>query len=190
MKKTFEEAWAEMEAQGYQYGEDALEQVRFGWNLALGVSDPGAQADVQERVGWPETWMSVAHVMARRSYDPRLKVGSIVVAEDNTSVLSLGYNGNAKGMPNVPESLEPGMSGFLHSELNCVIKLDFNFPKKKHMYCTHSCCRACAKVIVNAGISTFVYDQMYRDASGLDILRSCGVEVLSLEQAILKSKQR
>lgn len=31
--KTFEEAWAEKEAEGYEYGEDALEHVRFGWDL-------------------------------------------------------------------------------------------------------------------------------------------------------------
>lgn len=31
--RTFEEAWAEQEKKGYQYGRDALEQVRFGWVL-------------------------------------------------------------------------------------------------------------------------------------------------------------
>jgi hypothetical protein len=30
---TFQEAWATMEAKGYQYGEDALESVRVGWEL-------------------------------------------------------------------------------------------------------------------------------------------------------------
>jgi hypothetical protein len=30
---TFEEVWAKKEAEGYQYGHDALEGVRFGWNL-------------------------------------------------------------------------------------------------------------------------------------------------------------
>lgn len=30
---TFEEAWAKMEAKGYRYGQDAIEQVRFGWEL-------------------------------------------------------------------------------------------------------------------------------------------------------------
>lgn len=30
---TFDEAWKRMEAKGYQYGGDALEQVRFGWEL-------------------------------------------------------------------------------------------------------------------------------------------------------------
>lgn len=33
--KTFEEVWAEKEREGYSYGEDALEQVRFGWELAV-----------------------------------------------------------------------------------------------------------------------------------------------------------
>ena len=32
---TFEQAWAEKEAAGYQYGADALEQVKFGWEIAL-----------------------------------------------------------------------------------------------------------------------------------------------------------
>jgi hypothetical protein len=34
--QTFEQAWALKEAEGYQYGEDALEQVRMGWEMAKG----------------------------------------------------------------------------------------------------------------------------------------------------------
>src|ERR1044072_7029252 len=127
---------------------------------------------------WPEVWMSIAEKVSERSYDMRLKVGAIIVSEDNTTMLSLGYNGNAKGLPNEPESSMPGESGFLHAELNCAIKCDYNFARKKHMYCTHSTCRMCAKIIVNAGVSRFVYKTMYRDASGIDILRQCGVEVM------------
>ena len=33
--RTFEEAWADKEKAGYQYGEDALEHVKFGWEIAL-----------------------------------------------------------------------------------------------------------------------------------------------------------
>lgn len=33
---TFAEAWREMEAKGYQYGSDALENVRFGFAIARG----------------------------------------------------------------------------------------------------------------------------------------------------------
>jgi dCMP deaminase len=132
--------------------------------------------------------MSIAKVVAQRSYDPRLKVGSIVVSADNTQMLSIGYNGNYKGGPHEPESLDAGQSGFIHSEANALIKCDFNFGKKKHMYLTHSPCRACAKLIVNAEIARVVYDIQYRDASGLEILTSVGIEVFSLEEAIIRDK--
>ncbi len=33
---TFEEAWAKKEAEGYQYGHEALDNVRFGWEIANG----------------------------------------------------------------------------------------------------------------------------------------------------------
>ena len=137
-----------------------------------------------QRPTWPETWMTVAHAMAERSYDTRLRVGCVIVAYDNTVMLACGYNGNARGLPNVAESLEPGQSGFLHAELNAAIKADFNFPKQKHAYCTHSTCRAFAKVLINAGIARFVYDSLYRDSSGLDVLRQGGVEVMHLIEAI------
>ena len=61
-----------------------------------------------ERPAWAETWMQVAWTMAARSYDPRLQVGAIIVSEDNTQMLSVGYNGNYKGGPHQHESSEPG----------------------------------------------------------------------------------
>ena len=35
MMKTFREAWKVKEQEGYQYGEDALEQVEVGWDIAI-----------------------------------------------------------------------------------------------------------------------------------------------------------
>lgn len=35
---TFEQAWAEYESKGFRYGENALEKVRFGWNIASGIT--------------------------------------------------------------------------------------------------------------------------------------------------------
>ena len=141
------------------------------------------------RPSWPETWMAVARSIAERSYDPRLKVGCVIVPADNTSVLGIGYNGNYKGGPHTHESAEPGKSGFTHAEINALVKCDFNFPKKKHMYVTHSACRDCSKLIINAEIARVVYGIPYRDVSGLELLRSVGIEVLSIEEAIELSRQ-
>tara|TARA_B100001094_G_scaffold330098_1_gene394458 strand:- start:8 stop:439 length:432 start_codon:yes stop_codon:yes gene_type:complete len=127
------------------------------------------------RPSWDRVWADVAESISKRSYDPRYRVGAIVVTSDNTQVLSVGYNGNYAGGPNEVESEEPGQSGFIHAEINCLLKMDYNNPKKKVMYLTLSPCRTCAKAIVNAGISQVVYTRDYRDTAGLEILEKAGI---------------
>lgn len=128
--------------------------------------------------------MAIARTIAARSCDPRLKVGAIVVSSDNTQMLSGGYNGNYAGGPNEHESPEPGQSGFIHAEINALIKLDFNFSKEKHMYLTHSPCRMCAKCIINVGITCVTYGEAYRDPSGVELLTGAGVIARSIEEAV------
>lgn len=138
-----------------------------------------------ERKTWHEVWMNIAETISQRSYDPRMKVGAIVVSEDNTRMLSMGYNGNYSGGPHEHESDMPGQSGFIHAEVNALIKCDYNFPKKKIMYVTHSPCRACAKLIINADISRVVYLNKYRDTSGIDMLKSSGIDVIDFNEDLL-----
>jgi dCMP deaminase len=95
-------------------------------------------------------------------------------------VLAIGYNGNYKGGPNKRESEEPGHSGFIHAEINALIKLDYNNPKDKKMYLTLSPCRSCCKAIINGGIKKVYYRTPYRDLSGVELLLQNGVEVLHL----------
>jgi len=129
------------------------------------------------RPSWDEVWISVAQKIAERSIDKRLKVGAVVVTDDNTQVLSIGYNGNYAGGPNEAESSNPGCSGLIHAEINALLKLDYNNPKIKKMYVTHFPCRMCAKAIVNSGIKYVVYEQDYRDMSSLDIFKDADVYV-------------
>jgi dCMP deaminase len=148
-------------------------------------TDPSPPPSDRQRPSWPETWMSIARVIAARSVDQNLKVGAIIVSEDNTRMLSVGYNGDFAGGPDVRDSSEPGKSGFLHAELNCIIKCDYNFSKKKIMYVTHSPCRDCCKIIVNAGISKVIYETAYRDMSGLEILKRSSIDVNVLSDLLL-----
>jgi len=108
-------------------------------------------------------------------------VGAVIVTDDNTQVLAVGYNGNYAGGPNESESLEPGQSGMIHAEINALLKCDYNCPKRKIMYITLSPCRMCAKAIINAGISAVIYDQEYRDSSGIDLLHNAGISVVSFK---------
>ena len=86
-------------------------------------------------------------------------------------------HGFDSGGPNKVESEEPGKSGMIHAEINALLKMDYNNPKKKKMYLNLSPCRACSKAIVNAGIDEVIFKNEYRDMSGVEILKSAGLKV-------------
>lgn len=130
-----------------------------------------------DRPSWDETWMSVARTISRRSYDPQLQVGCIIVTDDNATVLANGYNGSYKGGPNGRESDVPGQGGMIHAEINALIKCPYHVHGGKVMYVTHSPCRECSKLIINANIARVVYEIPYRDSSGILLLRSRGITV-------------
>lgn len=134
------------------------------------------------RPSWDSIWMDMAKTIAKRSHHPTFQVGAIVVSEDNTQVLSIGYNGSYRGGPNKPLSEKPGCSGLIHAEINALLKLDYNNPKKKKMYVTLSPCPDCARAIVNSNIDTIIYAEQYRNIEGIEILKSAGLEVHHLNK--------
>lgn len=71
----------------------------------MSSSTEGARPD------WDTVWMGLALTLSQRSTCDRLSVGCVVVSQDNTRVLSLGYNGGAKGLHNCCLSSEPGNCG-------------------------------------------------------------------------------
>jgi dCMP deaminase len=130
------------------------------------------------RLSWDQVWSSFAQTISQRSTDTKIKVGCVIVPFDNTGVLSLGYNGDHKGGSNERESNDTGFSGFIHAEINALIKMDFNNPKDKKMYLTHSPCKMCAKAIINANIKEVNYIDEYKsDTTGIDLLIKHGVKV-------------
>lgn len=138
-------------------------------------------SESHKRPSWDQVWIQTAQILSARSLDPRSKVGAVIVTEDNTQVLAVGYNGDHRGGPNEVESSQPGQSGFIHAEINALIKCDFNHPKKKKMYLTLSPCRGCAKAIINGGIDEVIYLEEYRDTSGIKLLQESGVFVRRAE---------
>jgi len=132
------------------------------------------------RPEWDEIWVNFADSIAKRSCDSKYQVGAVIVNSENTQVLSIGYNGDQKGGSNQRDSTETGQSGFIHAEINALIKMDYNNPCKKKMYLTLSPCEVCAKAIVNAGISEVVYCEFYKHGkNSIRILNDAGILVRS-----------
>lgn len=122
---------------------------------------------------WDDIWMTLAWNISQRSSDPKLKVGAVIVTQDNESVLSLGLNGDEKGGKNERDSMEVGCSGFIHAEVNAVAKLNYTDPRKRKIYLTHSPCLICARLIINANIQEVIYRSSYdSDTRGIDLLKA------------------
>jgi dCMP deaminase len=132
---------------------------------------------MSKRPDWHTIWMDLAVNLSKRSTCSRLSVGSVVVSTDNARVLAVGYNGNYHGGPNQCDSTVPGACGCLHSEDNCLLKMNFHDNVSKIMYVTHVPCKQCAKRIINAGIDKVIYLNEYRDMSSVELLKSVGIEM-------------
>ncbi|TME08411.1 MAG: hypothetical protein E6I69_05515 [Chloroflexi bacterium] len=134
-----------------------------------------------DRIPLEEVYMRMAEELAKRSTCARLQVGSVITSGDMTQVLGIGYNGNARGLPNRCDSAEAGKCGCVHGELNSLVKAGAQVPNKV-MFVTASPCVMCAKSIINCNVARVYYREAYRDPAGLDTLRQGGVEVLHYDR--------
>ena len=64
-----------------------------------------------DRIPLEEVYMRMAEELAKRSTCLRLQVGTVITTPDLTQVLGIGYNGNARGLPNRCDSTTPGACG-------------------------------------------------------------------------------
>jgi hypothetical protein len=96
----------------------------------LNVLADGAVAPRVERIPLYEVYMRMAEELAKRSTCVRLQVGSVITDQRLENVLAIGYNGNARGLPNKCDSSVPGSCGCIHSEMNALVKAPGNVRDK------------------------------------------------------------
>jgi dCMP deaminase len=128
-----------------------------------------------------DLYMDMAVRISDMSVANRLKVGCVVVKNDN--IISFSWNGTLPGWDNACED-EHGVtkSDVLHSEENAVAKMakDGISAKNAALFCTHSPCSKCARLIIAAGITEVYYKDEYTPTEGLDFLIKGGVKVTKI----------
>ena len=139
----------------------------------LNLLEAGAEAE-SDRIPLFEVYMRMAEELAKRSTCHRLQVGTVVTDSRLENVLAIGYNGNARGLPNRCDTAVPGACGCIHSEVNALVKAPGSV-RDKVVFVTNSPCLMCAKLIINSGVTHVYYRRIYRDPSGLELLRGAGV---------------
>lgn len=120
----------------------------------------------------------VAKLYSKLSTANRLKCGAILVTPDNSRIIMCGYNGTIAGFDNNCEFNNQTKSEVVHAEQNVLMacaKLGIA-TNNCIIYCTHSTCIDCAKLIITAGISKVYFNTYYRNQDGLELLERGGVE--------------
>ncbi|MBU3941951.1 MAG: cytidine/deoxycytidylate deaminase family protein [Nanoarchaeota archaeon] len=145
-----------------------------------------------KRPTWDEYFMKMASLVAERSTCLRHHVGAIIVKKKR--VLTTGYNGAAKGVKDCFElgclrdelEIESGtrheICRAIHAEQNAIIQAGVHGINisGSTMYCTHTPCMICAKMIVNAGIKDVVSYHDYADEEARKFLKEAGINLMKV----------
>lgn len=122
-------------------------------------------------------YMSLAKLSAEMSYAEKLKVGAVIVKDGR--ILSTSWNGTPSGWSNRCEVLGKTKPEVIHAEANAILKVarSHDSTEGATMYCTHSPCMECAKMIRQSGIVALYYAVPFNKQEGLQFLKSCGALV-------------
>lgn len=139
--------------------------------------------NIEKQLRYDKAYLRMAHTWAELSHCVRKKVGALIVKDD--AIISDGYNGTPAGFDNNCETEEGSTRWYvLHAEANAILKVakSTNNCAGATLYQTHSPCKDCSKLILQAGIKRLVYSSLYRDRDGVDFLIEAGLEVVQIEE--------
>jgi dCMP deaminase len=126
-----------------------------------------------------EFYMNLADHIGQASRAERLKVGAVLVKDDN--IIAFGFNGTPAGFDNECELDGVTKPEVLHAESNAIAKCAKSTYSSDGatLYVTVSPCFECAKLVIQAGINCVYFKSLYRDMTGLGLLYQAGVALFS-----------
>ncbi|MCA6085813.1 MAG: cytidine/deoxycytidylate deaminase family protein [Endomicrobium sp.] len=152
----------------------------------------GDDATLNKRPSWDVYFMKLAWLVAERSTCRRHHVGAVIVRDKR--ILTTGYNGAAsatrdclslgclRDAMNIPSGQRHEICRAIHAEQNAIIQGGYHGMniKGSTLYCTHSPCVLCAKMIVNAGIKKIIANIEYPDNTFKELFSEAKVEFSTL----------
>lgn len=136
----------------------------------------------KKQLRYDKAYLRIAEEWGKLSHCKRKQVGALIVKD--RMIISDGYNGTPTGFENYCEDEEGYTKWYvLHAEANAILKVASSTQSCKGatLYITLSPCKECSKLIHQAGIIRVVYQQGYKDDSGLQFLAKAGIELQQIE---------
>src|SRR3990172_1852309 len=135
-----------------------------------------------------EYFLKIASVVAERATCRRHHVGAVAVRDKH--ILTTGYNGAPSGLKDclelgclrdelgIPSGERHEICRGVHAEQNVIIQAALHGVSLEGctIYCTHTPCILCAKMMVNARIKRFVSFGKYADDAFNELFHEAGIE--------------
>ena len=142
-----------------------------------------------KRPDFDEYCLKIASVVAERSTCRRHHMGAIAVRDKH--ILTTGYNGAPAGAKDclelgclrdelgIPSGTRTEICRAIHAEQNVIIQAGLHGVslEASTVYCTHTPCVLCAKMLVNARIARFVSFGKYADDEFIELFKEAGIKV-------------
>lgn len=140
------------------------------------------------RPNWDQYFMDITHIVAKRSSCLRRQVGAILVKDRR--IITTGYNGSPAGMAHCGDlggciRMKLGYASgtgheycrALHAEQNAIIQAAIMGVSVQGatLYCTHSPCSLCAKMLIGVGVSRVVFAGAYPDQMAMSFFNEVGI---------------
>ncbi len=136
-----------------------------------------------------EYFLKIAAVVGERATCRRHHMGAIAVRDKH--ILTTGYNGAAAGLKDclelgclrdqngIASGTRAEICRAIHAEQNVIIQAGLHGVSLQGatIYCTHTPCVLCAKMLVNAKIARFVTFQKYADDEFVKLFKEAGIKV-------------
>ena len=147
-----------------------------------------------KRPSWDEYFLKISMLVAERSTCKRHKVGAVIVKDKR--ILTTGYNGAAAGIKdclelgclrdqnNIPSGERHEVCRAIHAEQNAIIQAGLHGVNVDGatIYCTHSPCILCAKMLANARVKRFVTCGNYPDGAAKELMQEVGIAFVKIDK--------
>lgn len=142
------------------------------------------------RPSWHSYFMEITRVAANRSTCLRRQVGALLVRDKR--ILSSGYNGAPRGLDHcldvgclrekmgIPSGQRQELCRGLHAEQNAIVHAALHgiAIAGATLYVTHQPCITCAKMIINAGITSVIFSGEYPDTLSVELMDQAGLALI------------
>ncbi|WP_375239184.1 cytidine/deoxycytidylate deaminase family protein [Aurantibacter sp.] len=135
----------------------------------------------KKQLKYDKAYLRMAKEWGKLSYCKRKQVGAVIVKDK--MIISDGYNGTPSNFENFCEDDEGYTKWYvLHAEANAILKVASSTQSCKNatLYITLSPCKECSKLVHQAGITRVVYNEAYKDNSGIKFLEKAGIEIVHI----------